>query len=41
MTQTHELQRFGKALSHPLRMRALTILNQRVASPSELAEELG
>jgi DNA-binding transcriptional ArsR family regulator len=36
-----QLQRFGKALSHPLRMRALTILNQRVASPSELAEELG
>jgi DNA-binding transcriptional ArsR family regulator len=34
-------QRLGKALSHPLRMRALTLLNQRVASPSELAEELG
>ena len=38
---TQQLQRFGKALSHPLRMRALTVLNQRVASPSELAEELG
>jgi DNA-binding transcriptional ArsR family regulator len=30
-----------KALSHPVRARALTALNQRVASPSELAEEQG
>ncbi len=30
-----------KALSHPVRARALTTLNQRVASPSELAAELG
>jgi DNA-binding transcriptional ArsR family regulator len=34
-----------KALAHPVRARALTVLNQRVASPSELAaeqeEELG
>lgn len=29
-----------KALSHPLRVRMLTLLNQRVSSPSELAEEL-
>ena len=30
-----------KALSHPVRARALTALNQRVASPSELADEQG
>ncbi|HEX2105992.1 MAG TPA: winged helix-turn-helix domain-containing protein [Solirubrobacteraceae bacterium] len=30
-----------KALSHPLRVRMLTLLNQKVCSPSELAEELG
>jgi len=30
-----------KALSHPVRARALTTLNQRVASPSELAAEQG
>ena len=30
-----------KALSHPVRARALTVLNQRVASPSELAGEQG
>jgi DNA-binding transcriptional ArsR family regulator len=30
-----------KALSHPVRARALTVLNQRVASPSELASEQG
>ncbi len=29
-----------KALSHPLRAQALTILNQRVASPKEIAGEL-
>jgi DNA-binding transcriptional ArsR family regulator len=34
-------QRLIKALAHPIRMRALTILNQRVASPSEIAQELG
>jgi DNA-binding transcriptional ArsR family regulator len=28
-----------KALAHPVRARALTVLNQRVASPSELATE--
>ena len=30
-----------KALAHPLRVRALAILTERDASPSELAEELG
>lgn len=30
-----------KALSHPVRARALTVLGQRVASPSELAAEQG
>ena len=29
-----------KALSHPVRARALAILNDRVASPKEIAEEL-
>ncbi len=33
-------QRIVKALGHPLRIRMLTVLNQRVASPSELAGEL-
>lgn len=28
-----------KALAHPVRARALTVLNQRIASPSELATE--
>jgi DNA-binding transcriptional ArsR family regulator len=30
-----------KALSHPVRAQALTVLNQRAASPSELASEQG
>jgi DNA-binding transcriptional ArsR family regulator len=30
-----------KALAHPVRAQALTVLNQRVASPSELAAEQG
>jgi DNA-binding transcriptional ArsR family regulator len=33
-------QRIMKALSHPLRVRMLMLLNQKVASPSELADEL-
>ena len=33
-------QRIVKALAHPLRIRMLSVLNQRVASPSELAGEL-
>ncbi len=30
-----------KALSHPLRVRMLTVLNQTAASPSQLSEQLG
>jgi DNA-binding transcriptional ArsR family regulator len=30
-----------KTLSHPLRLEALRILNDRVASPNEIAKELG
>jgi DNA-binding transcriptional ArsR family regulator len=33
--------RLIKALGHPVRVGALAILNERVASPSELAKELG
>lgn len=33
--------RLIKALGHPVRVRALEVLNTRVASPSELAKELG
>ena len=33
--------RLMKALAHPLRQRILMELSQRVASPSELAEEMG
>ena len=33
--------RLVKALAHPLRFRILTVLDERMASPSELAEELG
>jgi DNA-binding transcriptional ArsR family regulator len=33
-------QRLIKALGHPVRMRALQVLNTRVASPSELSKEL-
>ena len=33
--------RLVKALAHPLRVRILSILDQRVASPSELAQEIG
>ena len=32
--------RLAKAVSHPLRMQILTVLNQRVASPVEIAKEL-
>lgn len=31
----------AKAMSHPMRARVLTVLNDRVASPKELAEEFG
>src|SRR2546423_2003592 len=33
--------RLGKALAHPLRIRILKILERRIASPSEIARELG
>jgi DNA-binding transcriptional ArsR family regulator len=33
-------QRIVKALSHPIRMRALAIMNERVASPVEIARDL-
>jgi DNA-binding transcriptional ArsR family regulator len=33
-------QRLVKAIGHPIRMRALTLLNERVASPSEISKEL-
>src|SRR3954449_9733262 len=34
-------QRLAAALRHPLRAECLTILNARVASPAEIARELG
>jgi DNA-binding transcriptional ArsR family regulator len=33
--------RVAKALAHPLRAHILTILNERVASPNQMAEQLG
>jgi DNA-binding transcriptional ArsR family regulator len=33
--------RIAKALSHPMRGRILSILNERVASPNEIAEMIG
>ena len=33
--------RIIKAIAHPLRLRILAVLNGRVASPSEIADELG
>lgn len=34
-------QRVVRALGHPVRVQALVILNERVASPNEIAKELG
>jgi DNA-binding transcriptional ArsR family regulator len=34
-------QRVAKVLTHPLRVQILAILDQRVASPNEIANELG
>jgi DNA-binding transcriptional ArsR family regulator len=34
-------ERLAMAIGHPIRIDALRILNERVASPSELAKELG
>jgi DNA-binding transcriptional ArsR family regulator len=42
--QTHEVKvdpKMVRALGHPLRMNALAILNERIASPNEIANELG
>ena len=33
--------RLAKALAHPLRARILVVLNERVASPNEIAQMLG
>jgi DNA-binding transcriptional ArsR family regulator len=33
--------KLAKALAHPLRVQILSILNERVASPNQLAKELG
>lgn len=40
-TKTAVDQRLVRAIGHPLRLRLLTIFNERVASPSDLAAELG
>jgi DNA-binding transcriptional ArsR family regulator len=34
-------QRVVRAMGHPVRVQALVILNERVASPNEIAKELG
>ena len=34
-------ERLAKAMAHPLRQRILEVLNRRVSSPREVAEELG
>jgi DNA-binding transcriptional ArsR family regulator len=39
--QTLDDPRYIKALSHPLRVRILAILEERTASPNQLAEALG
>lgn len=40
MSRKASASRLTKALSHPVRMRALAALSERVASPNELAKEL-
>jgi DNA-binding transcriptional ArsR family regulator len=40
-TTTVQDTKIAKAMSHPVRVKALAILNQRVASPSDIAEEIG
>jgi DNA-binding transcriptional ArsR family regulator len=37
----HDSERLMKAMSHPLRAAILRVLNERTASPAELARELG
>jgi DNA-binding transcriptional ArsR family regulator len=39
-TTTAEQTRMAKAMSHPLRVRILEILNERVASPSDISDTL-
>jgi DNA-binding transcriptional ArsR family regulator len=34
-------EKLAKALAHPLRMRILTVLNEGVASPTQLSQQLG
>lgn len=34
-------QRIVRAMGHPVRVQALVILNERIASPNEIAKELG
>ena len=40
-TEHHLDDRLVKALAHPLRQRILEVLNRRVSSPRDIAEELG
>jgi DNA-binding transcriptional ArsR family regulator len=40
-SEQHHDQKVAKALSHPLRVRLLTILNESTASPRELATRVG
>lgn len=40
-TQAPVELRLAKALSHPIRVQVLTILTKRVASPNQIAQELG
>jgi DNA-binding transcriptional ArsR family regulator len=41
MSQVSGTTRMAKAMSHSVRVKALEILNERVASPSDIAEQLG
>lgn len=40
MTVSNDI-RLAKAMAHPVRLRALHILNERIASPSDIAREIG
>lgn len=40
MKSSQQDVRMAKAMSHPVRVEALRILNERVASPSEIAREI-
>lgn len=45
MTRKHSVSvsdtKMAKAMAHPVRVQALSILNERVASPSDIAQQLG